>query len=144
MPGTKAKIRLRRLGIILAILLVLAAAAVRLTPYDPADWHVDPISAGDPGMSGVRIVYRNGDDLADLEDIILSTPRTKRIAGSIRDGRVTYSTRSFWWGFVDFTTIAIDQDAIVVLARSRYVGSDYGVNRDRVSGWLDRVQAIQN
>ncbi|ETX30681.1 DUF1499 domain-containing protein [Roseivivax isoporae] len=126
-------------------LIVLAAigalAWIRLAPSDPAVWHVDPQVTADQDLStGVRRRIE-GDDatFAQLNGIILATPRTDLVAGSPDEDRVTYVTRSKWFGFPDYTTIQHEDDVIELWARLRFGQSDMGVNRARVEGWLSRL-----
>ena len=54
---------------------------------------------------------------------------------------LTYITRSAAIGFPDYTTARQDGDQLVIWARQRFGRSDFGVNRRRVDGWLDALQA---
>ncbi len=126
-----------------AIVLVFVAAQawVRLAPSDPARWHVDPEVTHDADLrNGVRRIVPAGDDtLARLDGIVMDTPRTTRLAGSVASGRITYVTRSRFWGFPDYTTVARDGDRLEIFARARFGRSDMGVNRARVERWLARL-----
>lgn len=129
-------------ALIAAIVIVAGAALwVRLAPSDPARWHVAPTADQDRDKPGgvVRILPGNAEGLARLDQIIRATPRTRRLAGSLDDGMITYVTRSALWGFPDYTTIALRDDEIVVHARLRFGQSDMGVNNARVSRWLDQL-----
>ena len=76
-----------------------------------------------------------------LHRIILETPRTEVLAGAPSEGRVTYITRSMWFGFPDYTTVQLEDDGLEIYGRLRFGQSDQGVNRARVEGWLDRIGA---
>ncbi|QFT63392.1 Protein of unknown function [Roseivivax halotolerans] len=127
------------------ILLILAAIGgavfIRFAPSDPEVWHVDPqVSADQDLAQGVRRRIPGGEErMAELDRIILSTPRTELLAGSVEEGRITYITRSKWMGFPDYTTIQQDGDVIELYARLRFGQSDMGVNKARVEGWLNEL-----
>ena len=135
----------------LAALLLLAGGAalyVRLAPSDPARWNVDLFSPdmGNIPIGSVFVAGRSPADLlADLDRIALSTPRTVRLAGSPAEGRITWITRSAFWGFPDYTTAAaIDRGGVTELAiyaRQRFGRKDFGVNAARVKDWLTRLSA---
>lgn len=114
-------------------------AYIRLAPSDPSVWHTDPQVLSDQDLrDGVRRRFE-GDEamMAQLERIILSTPRTEKLAGSVEEGRVTYITRSKWMGFPDYTTVQLVDGDIELYARLRFGRSDLGVNKARVDAWLD-------
>jgi uncharacterized protein (DUF1499 family) len=127
------------------ILLILAAIGgavfIRFAPSDPEVWHVDPqVSADQDLAQGVRRRIPGGEErMAELDRIILSTPRTELLAGSVEEGRITYITRSKWMGFPDYTTIQQDDEVIELYARLRFGQSDMGVNKARVEGWLNEL-----
>jgi len=138
----------------LVVLGLIALAAVRLAPSDPADWHVDP-SAAEPGPGRFVVRPEGGDTdgpllamppseaLAALDRIARATPRTQVLAGSVEAGRITYLTRSAIWGFPDYTTVeAVPAEGgarLVIFARLRFGASDFGVNAARVRAWLDAL-----
>ena len=145
-----------KLGAAILALLVIAVAApalwVRLAPSDPARWHRDP-AAAQAGTQGRRTARPTGGDqpvpifpgpperlLSALDRIAMADPRTRRLAGSVEEGRITYVTRSRLWGFPDYTTVGVQKveggTAPVILARQRFGRSDFGVNRARVRRWL--------
>jgi uncharacterized protein (DUF1499 family) len=153
-----------RLGfLLLALALALLAAVlwVRLSPNDPARWHVDvaePAGPADPapGDCASRIEPRPGgarascllalppaEALARLDRIALAGPRTVRLAGSPESGRITWLTRSALWGFPDLTTaqaVATPQGSrLDILARQRFGQKDFGVNAARLSAWLSAL-----
>ena len=124
------------------ILIVLAGLAwIRFAPSDPAVWHVDPQVTADQDLAGGvrrRIPAQDG-TFAALDRIILATPRTEVLAGSVDEGKVTYITRSKWMGFPDYTTVMKNEDILELFARSRFGQSDMGVNKARVENWLDQL-----
>ncbi|SNS71488.1 DUF1499 domain-containing protein [Antarctobacter heliothermus] len=128
----------------LILLIVLGGMAwIRFAPSDPGDWHVDPQVTADQDLAaGVRRRIPAGANGFDrLHAIILETPRTEILAGTQDDGQVTYVTRSKWMGFPDYTTVRENEEVLELWARSRFGQSDLGVNRARVEGWLQRLDA---
>lgn len=125
-------------------LFALGQAYVRLAPTDGRRWHVDPFAARDPEAAGVKRIFTVPLDpqeaLAKLAAIAETEPRTRHIAGSLEEGRLTYRTRTAFWGFPDFTTIAVAPDEsgakLAILARLRFGRSDLGVNTRRVEAWI--------
>jgi len=126
---------------IFLVFLVLVSV-VRLAPSDPNRWHVVPIGDEDHDMKGgvFRVVQTGPDGLERLHEIARYAPRTYVLAGSVREGMVTYITRSKRMGFPDYTTAQQDGDTLRVYGRLRFGRSDFGVNRNRVDGWLADLQ----
>ncbi|MDH3264306.1 MAG: DUF1499 domain-containing protein [Paracoccaceae bacterium] len=140
----------------LALLVAGVAAYVRLAPSDSVRWHIDPADpALVPGEAGLLVRPEGGDIagpvfdhtpgalLATFDAVARATPRTRVLAGSVEEGRITYVTRSALWGFPDYTTVetipAEGGARLMVYARSRFGGNDWGVNRARVEAWLARL-----
>lgn len=132
--------------IILGLVCVLILAAqgyVRLAPMRAKDWHVDPFTAEAPKDIGVLERFASQMSLEDtidaLHSIAQNTPRTTVLAGTPQDGRVSYVTRSRFWGFPDTTTIGVRDAAgeteVAILARARFGTNDYDVNAQRVAAW---------
>lgn len=145
---------IRGLALLLLLPVLGFAGWVRLAPVDPARWHVAP----DPGLWSeaapwdqvipltggalLRLSPDRGapaDLLARLDAIALQTPRTRRLAGSQDEGRITWETRSRLWGFPDYTTAEARADGLYIHARLRFGRSDMGVNAARLSDWLARL-----
>ncbi|WP_103333594.1 DUF1499 domain-containing protein [Pseudotabrizicola formosa] len=143
---------MRAMGLIFAILIIAVLglmAFVRLAPTDPARWHVAQEDAGwaaapwdavvpETGAARLRLSLGRGapaDLLARLDGVALATPRTRRLAGSVEEGRITYITRSALWGFPDFTTAEAREDGLYIHARLRFGREDMGVNARRLQGW---------
>ncbi|MFN6952423.1 MAG: DUF1499 domain-containing protein [Albidovulum sp.] len=120
-------------------------AYIRLAPSDPARWHVDPGTAEIDGEH--RSVTLDGvapDDVLDrLDAIAVASPRTLRLAGSPQEGRITWITRSAFFGFPDYTTAAARQEGsatlLTVHARQRFGRYDLGVNAARLDAWLGQL-----
>lgn len=113
-----------------------AMAYVRFAPHDVARWHQMPaaVTNRDFKAGAMRIV--GGDGLQRLNEIILATPRTRVLAGSVEAGMITYVTRSAVFGFPDYTTIRLAGTQIEIIGRLRFGRSDFGVNAARIDRWL--------
>ncbi len=129
-----------------AALLVLSAivvlAVVRLSPSDPRVWHVEPQVTGNEDMEiGVkRMLDGNEMQFQRLDQIIRDTARTRVLAGSVAEGHVTYVTRSRVIGFPDYASVTFRDGRIKIHSRLRFGGSDLGVNKARVDGWLQALR----
>ena len=136
------------LFIAFAIIALLGLMAlVRLAPVDPAVWNVAPPAATNPAQGvqpftgGARADLTLPPDqaratLAALDRIATQTPRTRRLAGSVDEGRITWETRSALWGFPDYTTAQITPMGLTLYARLRFGREDMGVNAARLRAWL--------
>lgn len=126
-------------------LLVLAVVGlglwVRLAPSDPVRWHQPVRGEGNKDFKGgvLRVIAGDAAVMARLEGLILATARTRVLAGSVNEGRVTYVTRSALWGFPDYTTVELREGEIAIFGRLRFGRSDLGVNKARVDGWLQAL-----
>lgn len=122
----------------IVLLVLLADAWIRLAPSDPLRWHVDPqVTRNEDLPNGVRRLQPTWPDgLAKLDALVMDTPRTKWLAGSVRAGMVTYVTRSLVWGFPDYTTVLMADGKLEIYGRARFGQSDMGVNKARVDGWI--------
>lgn len=146
-----------KLALVVVLLLVAAAMLwVRLAPSDPQRWHVDPAAQNSSQIGegvveedfGARSVRRfEGAEpeevLRRLDDIATATPRTHRIAGSPEEGRITWITRSAFFGFPDYTTAEVHAEGpstmLTVYARLRFGKADFGVNAARLRRWLSQL-----
>lgn len=136
-----------RVLILVFLLGVAGLAYVRLAPSDPARWNVDPETAQDPGAGGV--LRRHATPLppeqamALFAEATLAEPRTRGLAGSPEQGRMTFIARSKVFGFPDYITVtatATDSGSqLTILSRLRFGGSDLGVNRARLERILQRL-----
>ena len=125
---------------LLAGLVVVLGLFVRLAPSDPARWHKAPpdLPVGDSAGLNSFGAVRQGDEaiFERLIQIADAAPRTGRLSGSVKDGMVTFITRTRLWGFPDYTTIRLGSGKLTVYGRARFGQGDMGVNRARVEGWL--------
>jgi uncharacterized protein (DUF1499 family) len=136
---------MRLVTIILGLVLVAVvafAAYVRLAPSEPARWNTDPAAgaAGDNShVAKVFVPRPPAEALAAFDAVAMAEPRTRRLAGRVEDGRITYVSRSAFWGFPDYTTVAAIPDGdgtwLLIHARARFGQSDLGVNAARIGRW---------
>ncbi len=128
--------------LVLIVLVAGLAGYVRLAPSDTARWHIAP--RGDESRdfkAGVlRVIDTGPDGLARLNAIARNSPRTAVLAGSVDEGMITYVTRTKVIGFPDYTTVQQDGDKLRIYGRLRFGRSDFGVNKQRVDGWIALMQ----
>lgn len=143
------------LAIVILIFVAGAMAFIRLAPGNAALWHIplDPrpdliaISSPDKVTSvsiGAYIDLSSADPtrtLAKLDSVALASPRTIRIAGSAETGRITWVTRSAFWGFPDYTTAESTPLGVTLFARQRFGAGDWGVNAARLTAWISALNA---
>ena len=136
------------LGVV-AVLALGLMAYVRLAPTKAADWNID-LSERPQAMAALSpdrvTVLENGayidlskGSLAQLDAIAMATPRTRRLAGSVAEGRITWETRSLIWGFPDYTTAQVQGEGLLIYARLRFGSSDMGVNAKRLRQWIAQL-----
>lgn len=127
--------------VLAAIVAVGVLAWIRFAPTDQTRWHVDPMVTVDQDYAnGVRRKLPLEDGLFErLHTIILETPRTELLFGSVGSGHVTYVTRSQAMGFPDYATLQIKDGTLEIWSRSRFGTSDSGVNKARVEGWINAL-----
>ena len=136
---------------IVFFLIVIAMAAlvayIRLAPSDPERWHIalNPRPADIATPSAQMVLLRGGAyiDLPNaggvlerLDALVMATPRTLLLAGSVAEGRITWITRSALWGFPDYTTAEVGPQGLTIYSRQRFGGGDMGVNAARLAGWI--------
>lgn len=157
---------LRFLGWAVLAVVVLAAGAmiyVRVAPLDPASWHVDPVTAPTPDTPNSFRVLAPGATpgpeemvspvyavpparlMEAFDSMALAEPRTERLAGTADgQGFVTYVQRTALVAYPDYVSVRAvpagdGRSALVILSRSRFGKSDMGVNRARITQWLDKL-----
>ncbi len=136
---------------LLALVVIGLAGVIRLAPSDLGRWHGrvafadgqdapwDRVQAG-VGRAYLRISRAKGEPglvLARVTELAAQTPRTRVLAGTVGEGRITWITRSAVWGFPDYTTAEMRGDGVYFFARLRFGRADFGVNAARLQGWLD-------
>ena len=140
------------------LLLMIAVSGlvyIRMAPDDVALVHVAPPTGTEPGVpvigQGSALFVTDYDATPEqmwqaVQQVIQSTPRTKYLAGSAKDGMITYVTRSLVFGFPDYTTVAVAQNEqgsrVTLFGRLRYGRSDFGVNAKRLRGWVKALEAL--
>ena len=141
--------------IVLVLIVICGLGWIRFAPTDPDDWHVDPAVVNDPGPRGHRLIGRDAPRLMGDPDTVLEAlltvargePRVRRLDGSVDEGMVTFVTRTKWLGLRDYMTFkAVSEGAetkLSAISRARYdVGSDWGMNRDRLERWFGEIEQI--
>jgi uncharacterized protein DUF1499 len=126
----------------LSVIIVLGAigtlAFIRFAPVNVDRWHV-PVTAStsrDLPNGSIRVTKTDPQALARADAAVRALPRTKVLAGSVDEGRITYVTRSAMFGFPDYTTIEYSDGLLRMYSRARFGSSDFGVNRARLERLL--------
>ncbi|MCC5956975.1 MAG: DUF1499 domain-containing protein [Natronohydrobacter sp.] len=141
--------------IALIVLVVGVMAWIRLVPSDPARWHEDPRLVSRPTSPNFHLIRMVGGDemprvfqmspeaLAAQLDEVARADGAEMIAGSLAAGHMTYLSRTPLMGYPDYTSILIEPAGegamLLAFARSRFGHSDLGVNRARITRWLDAL-----
>jgi hypothetical protein len=136
--------------VVIAVVLILGLMAyVRFAPTDVVRWHqiAEASGPGDTTAEGSFLAVRRlsapaAEVLAAVEQRALATPRTRLLAGSVAEGKITFLTRSLLWGFPDYTTVSVQGDLLVIYGRLRFGRSDLGVNKARVESWLETLAPL--
>lgn len=139
----------------LLMIVISGLIYIRAAPHNTTAEHVIPPIGAEPDAPDIMegsAVYAQvftappADLLARLNTIALATPRTSVLAGSVSGGMITYVTRSRVFGFPDYTTVEVIEDEVgsraTLYGRLRFGKSDFGVNSQRISGWLQAVQPL--
>jgi len=138
-------------GVVFLVCLVGLGLAMRLWAPSPDSWHEDPTTAPDPGQLGIRLsgenvlkfsVSKNALD-AIIHKHAANWPSSERLLDD--GGFTTYLTRtgvfrfpdtfSFRVTFIDDTTSQLE-----ILARTRFGGYDWGLNRARVDRLVEEIE----
>ena len=142
--------------------LALAGCGSGMTD-NPADWHIDPLTAERTGKPNDYLVAPEGAASAEIdapspvfetspEDLmqrfdaaLMAEPRTTRLAGSVEAGFATYVQRSRIFGFPDYISakaLSVPDGAVLAIwSRARYGYGDMGVNEARVKRLLEALSA---
>lgn len=133
---------IRMAGTVLVFAVLLLMAYVRIAPLDAGRWHVPVEAASSEDRVGGAVRVIDGDEakLRALDGAARNLKRTHVLAGSVAEGRITYVTRSLFFGFPDLTTIELVGGQIRMFARLRFGTSDMGVNRNRLEGLIAAVE----
>lgn len=150
-------------GLAVVVLVLGVMTYVRLAPVTSDDWHrpipyrvsgagsaLIPVCGPDAVVASIgsartvcRVEGKPSEILTRLQQIALGTARTRLVAGSVADGRMTFETRSLIWGFPDYTTVEVSALAagtrLAVFARLRFGKADLGVNAARLRACLSAL-----
>lgn len=154
--------------IVIALLVAgfgFAMAYSRTLKHDVATWHVDPLTAPKPSTpNSYRVGPANTTD-ADAEAPVFDASAgtvgaafdamvndenfVELVGGSAEAGWVTYVQRSTLFGFPDYISVRFidldgDRSTLAMFSRSRLGQSDLGVNKKRVTSWLENLTARVN
>ena len=153
---------------VFAILLVIGAFYVRAVTasHDPAEWHVDPLTAERPVSPNTYFVAPQNmvDALVDLEapvyavpaiimanafnDYVITQPNALTIDGSVDALWLTYVQRTPTLKMPDYITVKFieleeGKSTIAIYSRSRYGYGDMGVNKARITAWLQSLSSFE-
>ncbi|MEO9575738.1 DUF1499 domain-containing protein [Tateyamaria sp.] len=127
---------------LVVFLVVLFAVYVRVAPSYEARWH-QPIEANTEvnfANGAIRVMEGDRASFEKVDSVMQTLPRTQVLAGTVGNGLVTYVTRSQIWGFPDYTTVQFENGTLKLFARSRFGGSDLGVNAARLTQVLATIK----
>ncbi len=146
---------------VLAAIAVVAAVMVRRLDHDAGVWHVDPLTAPKPSTpNSYRAAPADADVDADaiapifqvpVADLAAKFDRVARDSGSVgvvggshESGFVTYVQTSSLFAFPDYISVRFIQidamtSTLAVFSRSRLGQGDLGVNKKRVTSWLEQL-----
>jgi uncharacterized protein (DUF1499 family) len=147
-----------------SVLIAIVVAAglglvfIRLAPSDPNRWHQPlakllDVPEGDFArtltggyVTGIKVDLPPEKALDRLDRIATSFRNTKRLAGDVDSGLVTYISRTKYIGFPDYTTVQVepteDGARLIIYGRLRFGRSDLGVNQGRIKGWIKLLNPL--
>jgi len=153
---------------VIAILLVIGAFYARAVTasHDPAEWHIDPLTAERPATPSTYLVAPQSmaEARVDLEapiyaapaavmanafnDYVITQPNALYLAGEVDQLWLTYVQRTPVLRMPDYISVKfIDledgQSTIAIYSRSRFGHGDMGVNKARVSAWLQSLSSFE-
>ena len=130
-------------AVLIFILVFAVLALIRFAPSDPARWHQPVQAETSRDMTGgaIRVLRTGPDALARVDAAARALPRTRVLAGSLDERRITYVTRSAAFGFPDYTTVEYADGLLKMHARLRFGRSDLGVNAERLQRLLVAAEA---
>ena len=139
----------------LLMIVVSGLVYIRLASHDAMVLHVSPPTGATLDtpviMQGSALFVQAFAAPPDtvlhaLDRIALATPRTSTLKGDVKEGMITYITRSRVFGFPDYTTVQVIADGqgsrVTLYGRLRFGRSDFGVNEARIRGWLKALKAL--
>ena len=153
--------RFVKIALIIGVIAAVGTAiGMRSVADDPAMWHADPALTDRTGKPNDYLVAPSGlskaepdrettvhqlspEELLFLFDAV-ARPSSAVLAGSVRDGHITYVQRTALMGFPDYISVKAVEvgggSALIIWSRSRFGYSDMGVNRKRIDGWLVQIE----
>lgn len=139
----------------LLMIVISGLLYVRAAPHDREALHVVPPVGAEPdhpvlkagsALFSQQFQAAPADTLQRLNETALATKRTRILDGSVEEGLITYVTRSRVFGFPDYTTVQVIANGqgsrVTLYGRLRFGKSDFGVNRARISAWLQALQPL--
>ena len=139
---------------LLLLIVISGLIYIRLAPHDLKAIHVVPPTRATPDKPIIRLgsalyvqLFNAAPrEILDQLNTIALTARSKILAGSIKEGMITYVTRTTVFGFPDYTTVLVVPDGqgsrVTIFARQRFGRSDFGVNKTRIRNWLKALKAL--
>jgi uncharacterized protein (DUF1499 family) len=115
-------------------------------PDSPNHWLVAPAAAGLEADAVAPLFAISATQLAQRwGDVLRQQPRTRIVAQSSDHLQIEAEQRSAWFGFVDrisFRAVPVDEETSTFFAYSRSLTGywDMGVNRGRLTDWLEQLQ----
>ena len=102
-------------------------------PGGPVGYVVSPIF--NVTKNQLRVHWRN---------IVLATPRVATIRSSANGNQEEFESRSRIFGFPDRITVRYlcakeEKSTMAIYSRSHYGITDFGVNEDRITNWLNKL-----
>lgn len=156
------------LYMIIGILLVIGAFYMRAVTasHDPAEWHIDPLTVVRPASPNTYFVAPQNmvDALVNFEapvyaapaaimanafnDYVVTQPNALPVDGSVEALWLTYVQRTPSLKMPDYITVKfIDleegKSTIAIYSRSRFGYGDMGVNKARVTSWLQSLSSFE-
>lgn len=82
--------------------------------------------------------------MIEIDRIVLDSPRTELAAGARSELWATYVQRSQLMRFPDYASVVViglpeGGSTLAIYSQSVYGTNDFGVNKDRVEGWLGQL-----
>lgn len=152
---------------VVVILAIVASLVIRTIPLNAEAWAVEPLGAARDSDNAALVApteaLQPGAGPVDFESPVydaspkelmlafdamaLTQPRTRRALGDPGLAQATYVQRSAVIGFPDYITVralpAPGGATLAAFSRSRYGRSDFGVNKARLSAWLQALKPLE-
>ena len=154
--------------LVLAILLVIGAFYVRAVTasHDPAEWHIDPITVVRPPSPNTYLVAPQSlvEAQVDLEapvyiapaatmaqafnEYVLTQPNALPVEGRVESLWLTFVQRTPTLKMPDYISVKFielegGKSTIAIYSRSRFGYGDMGVNKARITAWLQSLSSFE-